>query len=125
MASWQEAKVSEETGELGLLWQWRKTGQVRTTSNAGLWGDRKKNQGGFLDGQDKVRGAFYSVGHKRRSAQSPSFPLPLLDLSVTVDGVAGDLLLLVIFQEPMWITMSRNGALEVSRASISQCAHKA
>lgn len=70
----------------------------------------------------RTRSEGHSIVLATKDGQTPSFPLPLLYLSPY--GVAGDLLLLVIFQDHMWITLSRGGALEVSRASTSQCAHK-
>lgn len=83
--------------------------------NARLWGVVQRRPGSFLDAQDKVRGAFYSVGHNGQSAQTPSLPLPLPYLS-PYQGVGG-LIQLVIFQDSMWTTLSRGEALEVSRAS--------
>lgn len=123
MVSWQEAKVSEEAGKSSSLWQWSKAGHTTMAWNARLRGDVQRRPGGFLDGQDKVRGAFYSFGNKGWSAQTPSLSLPLPYLS-PYRGVGG-LIQLVIFQDPMWTTLPRGEALEVSRASTSQCAHKA
>lgn len=98
-------------------------GQIRAALNAGLRDDEKRRQGGCPDGQDKVRVAFSSVGCKRWSAQTPSFPLSLPPLSPY--GAAGNLLLWVISQDPRWTTLPRVGVLEVSRASsTSQCTQK-
>lgn len=76
-----------------------------------------------MDAQDKVRGVFYSADHKRCSIQILSLPLLLPYLSPY--GGKGGFIQLVIFQDPMWTTLSRGRALEVSRARKSQCARKA
>lgn len=85
MASQQEANVCEETGELGLLWKWRRAEQIRTVLNANFGVTERVDKEGFQMARTRSEG--HSIVLATRDSQLRFLPSPCLYPTFSLQSV--------------------------------------